>query len=66
MKSKTHDHYANQTGLQSVPKKNPSPSTLGKVGITAPIQKPSTSTVGTIGVTPSKPGMQSPKKGSKC
>jgi len=64
MKSKSCDHYANQRGPQQVMGK-PSPSTVNKTGVTGPIQKPAKSTVGTIGVTPSKPGMQSPNKGSK-
>jgi hypothetical protein len=66
MKSKSHNHYANQTGLQSKPKAKPSPSTVNKVGVTAPIQKPSKSTMTSVGVTPPKVGAVSPKKGSKC
>lgn len=50
------NHDSNQRGWNDHAgvKKNPSPSTLDKTGITAPIQKPSPSTV-------KKPGVTGPK-----
>jgi hypothetical protein len=55
MKSKSHDHYANQqkpTSSSGIAK--PSPSTSRQPGVTAPLGKPSPSTG-------KKPGVTGPK-----
>lgn len=54
MKSKSHDHYANQQKAPGMKPSAPSPSTVKKVGITPPISKPSPSTVKKPSITPPK------------
>lgn len=56
MVSKTHNHDANQKGWKQ-PTTKPSPSTVGRVGVTAPIQKPSPA------ATNNSPGIQKKKGG---
>ena len=45
-----------------VPPGKPSPSTLKRIGVTAPIQKPSPSTVGQVGITGPGPSPAGTKK----
>lgn len=54
-----------KTVAQGKPIAKPSPSTLGKPGVTAPIQKPSKSTVKQVGVTPPHVGTKAGGKRSK-